>query len=195
MTTKTEVWAYECPCCYHAYEPDERPEDGRCTNCDDAPNLREKQSEFGAGIVVCLAKFSEHLWTDRERTMAELVGYGEGKVKGLSERAQRDLDFANDMLVKYPDDKARYGDPLAYAIDQAVSMWASGAGDHWFDLDRDKAPAEIIELADHVLRLRNGHFSEERFTAEDYYKIRQLWEAACIALDRKLGTVPNWGEW
>jgi hypothetical protein len=91
MTTKEQVWTYECSSCYASYEPTERPEDGRCNKCDDAPNLREKQSEFGAGVVVCIAKFSEHLWTTQEQVLASLIAH-KNTGRELNADAQRDLN-------------------------------------------------------------------------------------------------------
>lgn len=191
---KTAVWAYECPCCYATYEPDERPEEGRCVKCDDAPNLREKQSEFGAGVVVCIAKFSEHLWTDAERRASGLSALLAGKINRAQLSTQAEADLAR-AEGGYP--FCRPGqDPLTAAAEDAVHMWASGAGDHFYDLDRDRAPQSLCDLADLVLRMRNTHLDSGWTIADGGLdRVRELWQESCIAIDQMLGTVPNWGEW
>lgn len=213
--SKTDVWAYECPSCYATYEPDERPEDGRCNQCRDEPNLREKQSEFGAGLVVCLAKFSEHLSTDRDGriyTYARWLKMGERERQSEREEAAKypsgdaarrlqriaAFRFDEEGFYRYPALSAGCSSPEEYAISQAIHMWANAAGDHFFDLDRERAPEPLIELADLMIRLRNRHLTdaqEEPFTLEHLDRVRELWKQSCIALDRILGTVPNWGEW
>ncbi len=194
--TPEAVWGYECPTCYRDFGPDELPEGGRCT-CEDSPTLRETQSEFGAGIVVCLAKFSEHLWIERERTAWELCRYKRDGKGELSKDAQRCLESAIDWQRKYPEYILPFGDPLTYAIHDQIGMWANGAGDHFFDLDRERAPRELVELGDFMIYLRNDHLRDEKsvYDIEDLERVRELWRAACIAVDRMLGTKPNWGKW
>lgn len=65
----------------------------------------ESSSEFGAGIVVCLAKFSEHLWNGQDPSM------------------NKDIV---DIWVS-EDEGAAYS--------RAVELWANGASDHFYDLD------------------------------------------------------------
>jgi hypothetical protein len=194
---KTEVWEYECPCCYASYEPEDKPKDGRCVKCDDAPNLREKQSEFGAGLVVCIAKFSEHLWTERDAAIYELVAFKDGKRTHaqLSTEAQHRVDFAERWWLSHPEYR-RADTPLDAAIAEQIEMWASGAADHFADLDEERAPEPLKELAAVMWRLRNRHLNETPLpTGGDMETVKRLWQESCIALDRMLGTVPNWGEW
>lgn len=214
MPSKTEVWAYECPSCYATYEPDERPEDGRCGKCEDAPNLREKQSEFGAGLVVCLAKFSEHLWHDRERdiytyarwmkkTDAEQLREAQEAEKyphgDSAERLRVIRHFKHDEegFYCYPTLARGCSTPQEYAISQAIAMWANAAGDHFFDLDTERAPEPLRELADLMIRMRNTHLTGEPrpWTVDDLDRVRELWRDSCIALDQMLGSVPNWGSY
>jgi hypothetical protein len=212
--TKTDVWSYECPCCYASYDPDNRPADGRCVRCDESPNLRERQSEFGAGLVVCLAKFSEHLWQRREQdiyTYARWIKLSEAqRQRERSEAGQHPRgDAAERMAVikrfkfdeegfhKYPSLSAGCETPEEYAIHQAISMWANAAGDHFFDLDEERAPQPLRDLADLVIRMRNTHLTDAPlcWKVEDMDRVRELWRESCVALDRMLGTVPNWGEY
>lgn len=209
-----DVWAYECPCCYASCQPEQLPEDGRCTQCDDAPNLREKQSEFGAGLVVCLVKFTEHLWTDRDRPVyvydrwinmdakrrdkerAEAEQFPRGDA---AERMRMVERFKHDEegFYRYPSLAAGCSTPQEYAMSQAIHMWANAAGDHFFDLDEQRAPQSLRDLADLMIRMRNTHLTDEptAWTVEHLDRVRGLWKQSCIDLDRMLGTVPNWGEY
>jgi hypothetical protein len=152
-------------------------------------------SEFGRGVVVCLAKFSEHLWnpaavtvrneihaaamTDAERTRQD----AEARAHPTGDAAQRLASrLYSRVLDKEPD----------AAISQALEMWANGASDHFYELDRDRAPAALRELAELTLTMGHG-FSGRRWTAKDWDRIHELWQASCLALDRQLGLKPDWG--
>lgn len=76
-------------------------------------------------------------------------------------------------------------------------MWASGAGDHFFDLDEERAPQPLKDLAELVIRMRNTHLGSNWTwqKGQDMDRVRELWRESCVALDRALGTVPNWGEY
>lgn len=157
--------------------------------------MSEPTSEFGAGVVVCLAKFSEHLWGRQEERISDLL---RAKKHGdVSDQAQRDIDFYVSFHADHPE-YARGHEPIDWAIHQAIWMWMNAAGDHMFDLDREKAPPELCALADAAIRLRNDwgpNGKSQFFTEADYAAIRPLWQAACLALDRQIGTDPDWGEW
>lgn len=103
-------------------------------------------SEFGSGIVVCLAKFSEHLGMQRYRNSVDL------------------------------------------------ELWMNGASDHFYDLDRQRAPKSLIQLADLTLEIGHG-FTGKNYTEKDYQQILKLWKKSCIAIDKKLNTNPDWGRW
>ena len=80
------------------------------------------------------------------------------------------------------------------AIAMAIEMWMNGASDHFYDLDRERAPAVLCELADLTLKIGHG-FSDETWTIETVDRIRELWRESCLAVDRQLGTEPDWGSW
>ncbi len=156
-------------------------------------------SDFGAGVVVCLAKFSEHLhehgpysenvireyarWDDdaRERAEAEALRFPRGDaVQKLRRMAAMEVG-------------AKYGGRDS-AISRAIQMWMNGASDHFYDLDRDRAPAPLIELADLTLDIGHG-FTGATWTIATVDRVRDLWRQSCLAVDRALGTEPDWGEW
>lgn len=154
-------------------------------------------SEFGKGVVVCLAKFSEHLhqhgpysehairqyaeWTPAEqlRREAEARRYPVGdSARKLSEMAALSYGGASK-----DENVSRY-----------ISMWMNAASDHFYDLDRDKAPAVLAELADLALRIGHG-FTDETWTVQTIDRIRELWRESCLAVDQLLGVEPEWGSW
>lgn len=111
-------------------------------------------SEFGAGIIVCLAKFSEHLH--------------------------------HDIINKYQKDFDNFSSNLELIM--------NGASDHFYDLDRDRSPQSLLELADLSLAIGHG-FTGKTWTEADLKRIRFLWQRSCEELDIKLGTNPDWGAW
>jgi hypothetical protein len=190
MASVTTVWAYQCPVCYEEFQPDKAPIDGRCNLCEASPMLQAKQSEFGAGLVVCLVKFSEHL---NDRHYQRIWDY----VQWLKNPQGRSPQ-AFDEEWWYRDSGRNRGDnPQEYALHQTIHMWANAAADHFYDLDEDRAPVPLRELASLMMELRNDHLTDtpRLFTLADLDRVRELWRESCLALDEALGTKPNWGEW
>jgi len=161
-----------------------------------------EQSEFGSGVVVCLAKFSEHLSAPFARRFTNALHWS--KMDATEQQKRRD------EALQYPHgDSARLVGNVKgvfmgiRASEQeelmsALSTWANGASDHFYDLDRDKAPQELIELADYMLDLGHGSglmgkWPNDPSDTWDY--IWKQWEEACLAVDRQLGVEPDWGQW
>lgn len=107
-------------------------------------------SEFGSGVVICLAKFSEHL----------------------------------SHIRKY--DKLDFTDRLELTM--------NAASDHFYDLDRDKAPESLCKLADKALEIGHG-FTGKTYLQKDFEEIYDLWRRSCEELDDMLGVKGDWGEW
>jgi hypothetical protein len=128
----------------------------------------DEGSEYGAGIVVCLAKFTEHLWTREPGSAGELS------------------DLSRAIM--------RPGDTKAKLYSHEVERWANGASDHFYDLD-ERAPEPLKELASLTLRMGHG-FTGETWTADDMGRVRALWKESCLAVDEMLGIEdPDWGRW
>lgn len=135
-------------------------------------------SEFGSGIAVCLAKFSEHLWNRTD--------------PGMNPQDDR-LKWSIDFERKYrPDESEEQHEARAHS--ELLHLWANAASDHFYDLDRDKAPAPLVELADLTLEIGHG-FGDRIWTSSDYRRIRELWKQSCLALDEMLGVAAEWGEY
>lgn len=117
------------------------------------------RSEFGAGIVVCLAKFSQHLDIQSPR-------------HPLNNDYRRSPENISSLIVN----------------------WMNAASDHLYDIDEDKAPDSLKELARLCLKVGHG-FSNTIYDESTIEQIEALWQQACIDVDKMLGTNPIWGEW
>lgn len=133
--------------------------------------MKQEQSEFGSGIVVCLAKFSEHLWNDREPSLDGELSDGSRSMRG-----------------------SKFYDSDEHLYSREVEIWANGASDHFYDLDR-RAPKALRELASLTLEMGHG-FTGKVWTPDDMKRVRELWKESCLAIDRRMLHVKaDWGEW
>jgi hypothetical protein len=160
-----------------------------------------ERSDFGAGVVVCLAKFSEHLREHgpySERLIREYAGWTPERDQQLRLEAERypTGDAAQKLArisVAEISERVRGGDRAA-ALSSMIEMWMNAASDHFYDLDDGKAPEPLRELA--ALALNIGHgFTGEQWTIATVDRIRELWRESCLAVDRLLGVEPDWGEY
>lgn len=159
----------------------------------------EEISDFGAGVVVCLVKFSEHLsnfwesqvhhairWTkmtdaQKQQESAEAIRHPYGDAANR----MNDVKIVLGGLPDYTDERK---------ISHYIELWMNGASDHFYDLDREKAPPSLIKLADLCLTIGHG-FTGDIWTENDLKMIRHLWKQSCIEVDKMLGTKPDWGQW
>src|ERR1044072_4426996 len=77
-------------------------------------------------------------------------------------------------------------------VSSYIELWANAASDHFYDLDRNLARPPLCELADLTLKMGHG-FTDTVWTVEDMDRVRELWKESCLALDLRLGTIPDWG--
>ena len=157
--------------------------------------MKKEESEFGSGLVVCLAKFSEHL-------------HFEGRLQRI-DAVERWIKngLKNEITSKreYVESFKRCELPIYKSVDKAFShlieMWANGATDHLYDLRAPKAwgnnsiAKNIKKLKDLGLAMGHG-FSERIWTTDDIVELRKLTEKICVAVDKKIGIVDgDWGRW
>jgi hypothetical protein len=156
-------------------------------------------SEFGKGIVVCLAKFSEHLHEHgpySERSIREYAKTTDAQRTKMVEEAGKFPrgDSAQTLSrLSVFDISAEVRGGREEAISSAIEMWMNAASDHFYDLD-DRAPPPLRKLADLALRIGHG-FTGETWTLETVDEIRDLWRESCLAVDQLLGVEPDWGKW
>lgn len=151
-------------------------------------------SEFGAGIVVCLAKFSEHLHEHgpfSERAIREFARWTPEERRRCQAEARRYPRGDSAAKLRRMDVADRAGRSREESLSHMIHMWLNAASDHFYDLD-DRAPAPLRELA--ALTLSIGHgFEDELYGIDVVDRIRDLWRASCEAIDRELGVEPDWG--
>lgn len=154
-------------------------------------------SMFGSGLVVCLAKFAQHMegifWQNCYFASFWMNMDAEARQKLEMEAAQfrygdsaRRLAAVKSVFIMNDGDEAK---ALAHAIESCMNC----ASDHFYDLDREKAPLSLIELADLTLRMGHG-FTGYPWTIEDLDRCYGLFKQSCLELDRMLGICPDWGE-
>jgi hypothetical protein len=137
-------------------------------------------SEFGRGVVVCLAKFSEHLANEHARAITSGITWQ----KMSPERQRRWRAESGRGHIRRVE---------SIGLSKMIEMWANGASDHFFGLS-DQAPGPLQELAAFTLLVGHG-FQEEEWTAGTWKRILELWKESCLAVDRQLGVEPDWGQW
>lgn len=146
-------------------------------------------SEFGRGVVICLAKFSEHL-CNRWAETAQTIRWWE---TATDRRRREDIQSASE----HPQgDAARRMTMLGHtSLAQALQFWANGARDHFLELDRDRAPTALCALADLVLKMGNV-YPQHSCTWDDWLRVHELWKDSCLELDALLDAAnPDWGAW
>jgi hypothetical protein len=160
--------------------------------------MSDEPSEFGKGIVVCLAKFSEHL--------SEHGPYSERMIMEYARWTPEEKAYCEKELRQYPHGDAaqklarmtlfemmeRLERSKQEVISHAIEMWMNAASDHFYDLD-ERAPKPLKELADLALRIGHG-FTGEIWTVQTIQTVRELWQQSCLAVDRMLGIEPDWGD-
>lgn len=155
-------------------------------------------SEFGAGLVVCLAKFSEHLWSPMAEQYLRMHRWtqldADARRKLEAEAIRHPIGDAAALIADVQVGSA-FGDSEEEMLSRALELWANGASDHFYDLDRDRAPEPLRELAELMLQMGHGFRSDRTWTHEDWDRVQRLWRDSCMELDRKLGTRPDWGRW
>jgi hypothetical protein len=155
----------------------------------------EPESDFGSGIVVCLAKFSEHLSghgaspMQNERLIRKVA---EAQSMNEIRQLRRDGHYISDYEFDQPG--VLFEEARDASVSHSIEMWMNAASDHFYDLD-EKAPVPLQELASLTLRIGHG-FTGETWTTETIDEIRRLWRESCIAVDAMLGVEePDWGKW
>lgn len=157
------------------------------------------ESEFGRGVAICLAKFSEHLGDSgiySERMINEFAEWTpEKQAHCETEAARYPHGDAAQKLARMSVATLSSGDQdRAATLSHMIEMWMNAASDHFYDLD-ESAPAPLKELAELTLEIGHG-FTGKRWTLHHVKKIRDLWELSCIAVDERLGVKDaDWGSW
>lgn len=172
--------------------------------------MSKEKSEFGKGLVVCLAKFYEHF---ANQQLLNLYFY-----KRCSERSEEEQQK---IRSKNPPANLNYGRdrnegfdfwmskmvPIHGSIEATISsditLWANGASDHLYEIgaperkEWDKIRKIVIELKDKGLDMGHGRglMGDKQYNLDDIGELQKLTEKALLLIDEKLGLKPDWGKW
>ncbi len=171
--------------------------------------MKEK-SEFGKGLVVCLAKFYQHFALEMLNRIYFykqcLKKSEEEQEKIRSENPPANLNYGRDKNKDF-DYWMRETVPTCGGIEEAMSeritLWANGASDHLYEIEAPEGKEwsrirKIIkELKEKGLNMghSDGLMSRRRYYLEDVNELRDLTEKALLTVDKKLGLKPDWGQW
>lgn len=171
--------------------------------------MSKEKSEFGKGLVVCLAKFSEH-FSNSQITQIYNNTY-------LLKKTQKEQDI---ILSGNPPPNLNYGKDLTNefvffikktvpiyrsierAMSSAITLWANGASDHLYEVETplgkkwNTVRAVIDKLKEDGLDMGHGSglMGDREYTVEDLNELRELTKKALLLIDKILGIKPDWGE-
>lgn len=169
-----------------------------------------KRSEFGRGLVICLAKFYEHFGTEMlarihfNKQCSDMSEEDQEKI--ISSNPPSHLDYGRNKNDSYRFFKTKsvpiYGS-VEKTISGDVTLWAKGASDHLYEI---KAPSgnewkEIRKLVKELTHkgLNMGHgdglMGSRVYSLEDVDELRNLTEKILVMIDKKLGLKVDWGTW
>jgi hypothetical protein len=168
-------------------------------------NSKNKSSEFGRGLCICLVKFAEHC--ERDQSLGVIY-------KWMKETPENQKA----MLLENPPDKLNFGSILhnlksfvdiankiyegdfKKAMSHRIEMVMNGASDHLYEIQVPGEPFwDDIRIAVDLLRtkaLAMGHgFTGQIWTIEDLIEVRQATRDVAMMIDKRLYLEPEEGEW
>ena len=169
-----------------------------------------KKSEFGKGLVVCLAKFMEHFGNEtlhRANFCRQISNMSkENQNKVMSDNPPSSHNYGKELNEYFKFWKTKLV-PIVGSIKAQTShdltLWANGASDHLYEIEVPKGKEwnEIRritkELKDKGLDMGHGSGLTGRriYELKDLYELKKLTKKALILIDEKLGLKPDWGEY
>lgn len=169
------------------------------------------KSEFGKGLVVCLAKFSEHFSNNQIMRI-----YHNAFLLKKSKKDQDSIlsgnpppglnygkDYTDEFIFFMQSTVPIYKGSIEHAMSGAITLWANGASDHLYEI---KAPSGnkwgevrgIVEiLKDKGLDMGHGSrlMGSKTYTVEDLNELIKLTKKALLLIDKTIGLKPDWGKW
>ena len=169
-----------------------------------------KKSEFGRGLVICLAKFLEHFSNSQMERINNEIFF-----------AKRSPEKQKDMLSVNPPSNSNYGrdfhDHIRWwasrmvpiygdyeaAIASDIASWANGASDHLYDIQYPTGK-EWKAVIPSIKKLQNlgldmGHgdglMGKKQYGPSDLDELSRLTKKILVFIDRRLGLDADWGTW
>ena len=151
--------------------------------------MKKNKSEFGKGLVVCLAKFSEHFSNDQARQIYNraflLKKPQEEQDIILSGNPPPNLNYGTDMtddLIFFMKKTVPIYGNIKSATSSSITLWANGASDHLYDIEIplgkkwDKIRGVVDILKDKGLDMGHGSglMGKREYTVEDLNELIEL---------------------
>lgn len=169
----------------------------------------KNRTEFGKGLVVCLAKFAQHLNNEQRLDLSFYKMYIDFKPRTrkmlLSLKPPDKFNFGPDKQKKmrFFVEKANaiYKGNLEKALSSEIFMFMNGASDHLYDIevpeskDWNKIRTKVKELQHLGLQMGHGFNVRKTWTLQDVIRVERLVENICMSIDRKLGLKPDIGNY
>ncbi len=169
------------------------------------------KSEFGTGLAVCLAKFSEHFSNDqimRIYNNAYLLKKSKKDQDSiLSGSPPPGLDYGKDMTNEFIFFMKKtvliYKGSIERAMSSAITLWANGASDHLYDIETPpsnkwgevRGIVEILKEKGLDMGHGSGLMGRKIYTVEDLGELIKLTKKALLLIDKAIGLKPDWGKW
>ena len=168
-----------------------------------------EKSEFGKGLVVCLAKFSEHFTNSQIREIYDRAFFLKKPQKEqdiiLSGNPPPNLSYGKnktDNFIFFMKKTVPIYGNIKSSTSSSVTLWANGASDHLYDievpLDKkwNKIRVVVDMLKDKGLDMGHGLglMGKKEYTVEDLTELVELTKKALLLIDKKLGLKPDWGD-
>jgi len=168
-----------------------------------------KKSEFGKGLVVCLAKFYEHFGTETisriyfHNQMMKLPKEKQDIV--ISDNPPSNLNYGKAVNSEYKFWKTKIV-PIWKSEEKALSndiaTWANGASDHLYEIEVPKVKKwDVIRkkvkwLQNYGLEMGHGAglMGTKQYTVDDITKLKKTTKKLFVLIDKILGLKPDIGQ-
>ena len=173
------------------------------------PKKAETGSEFGKGLVYCLALWTSHLNNEFATNL--------GKIHFLAKQTKKDRDI---IISPNPPPNKNYGKDMEYAIfwwqklrpiyltteeafSSQIELWANGASDHLYEmyvpkrLKGTELDKKVEELKHMGLSMGHGFAKDKVWTYDDFVHLNKLTGEIAKLIDKELGVdviKAQWGE-
>jgi len=170
----------------------------------------KSKSEFGKGLVVCLAKFYQHFANQTLKDAYfcdQMMGLPEeDRKKVISDNPPPRLDYGIDTNSNfrffYTKEIPIWGS-AKNVISHRITLWANGASDHLYEIgvpkgkDWDKIRNIVEKLQNIGLDMGHGSglMGTTIYTLKDVDYLKKLTEKLLLLIDMKIGLKADWGEW
>jgi len=179
-------------------------------NIGEKKEKKMSKSEFGKGLVVCLAKFYAHF----ENSAMEKIWFYHHCLKETRKDQERIMSDDSPEHLKYGRNFNQsfkfwmkeivpiHSGNTEEALSGEIILWANGATDHLYEIETPEGMSSDIrkiieELKDKGLDMGHGKglMGQKMYTLKDVEELQGLAEKALLLIDEKLGLKPDWGEY